>query len=65
MVIYIILNLKKNKLNLQKFKIIIKINPTYLIEIEQQNWKQITKIHQNNENIISITTKFNTIFFKW
>jgi len=32
------------------------INPTYLIEIEQQIWKK----KQNNAKIISITTKFNT-----
>jgi hypothetical protein len=39
-----------------------KINPTYLIEIEQQIWKQITKIKQNNAKIISITTKIQHIY---
>ena len=31
------MNLQKIILNLQKFKMIIKINPTHLIEIEKQN----------------------------
>ena len=34
-----------------------KINPTYLIEIEQQIWKKITKIQQNNPKVILIKTK--------
>jgi len=33
MIIFLVLNLQKNILNLKKFKIIIKINPTQLIEI--------------------------------
>ena len=45
-------------LNLQKLKIIIKINPKHLIDIEQQNKiKTTTKIQNNNAKLITITTK--------
>jgi polynucleotide 5'-kinase involved in rRNA processing len=45
-------------LNLKKLKIIIKINPTHLIDIEQQNKKKTTtKIQNNNAKLITITTK--------
>jgi hypothetical protein len=37
MIIFLVINLKQIILNLQKIKIIIKINHTRLIEIEQQN----------------------------
>ena len=51
MIIFLILNLKK-------LKIIIKINPTNLIDIEQQNKKKTTtKIQNNNAKLITITTK--------
>jgi len=36
-IIFLIINLQEIILNLQKLKIIIKINPTHLIEIKQQN----------------------------
>ena len=51
----ILFNLKFKKIysKWNKYKILIKINPTYLIEIEQQ----IMKIQQNNTKLISITTK--------
>jgi len=43
--------------NLQKSKIIIKINSIYLIEIEQTNWKtQTTKIQQNCSHMKRIPT---------
>ena len=37
MIIFLIINSQQVIINLQKFKIIIKIIPTHLIEIEQQN----------------------------
>ena len=37
MIIFLIINLQQIILNFKKVKIIIKINPTHLIEIEQQN----------------------------
>jgi hypothetical protein len=37
MIIFLVINLQQIILNLQKIKIIIKINHTRLIEIEQQN----------------------------
>jgi hypothetical protein len=57
--VIILFNLQFTKIysKWNKYKILIKINPTYLIEIEQQIWKQIMKIQQNNTKLTSITTK--------
>jgi hypothetical protein len=35
-IIFLILNLKKNYSKWNKYKILIKINPTHLIEVEHQ-----------------------------
>ena len=63
MIIFLIINLQQIILNFKKVKIIIKINPTHLIEIEQQNQKKTTKIQQNNAKLITITTKTQHNYF--
>jgi hypothetical protein len=64
-IIFLIINLQQIILNLQKFQMIIKINPTHLIEIEKQNWKEkkTTKIQQNNAKLITIKTKIQHNYF--
>jgi hypothetical protein len=52
----------KNYSKWNKYKILIKISSTHLIEIEQQIEKKKTKTQQNNENLISITTKIQHIY---
>ena len=61
MIKFLIINLQQIILNLQKFKILIKTNPTHLIEIE--NFFKKTKIQQNNAKIITITTKIQHNYF--
>ena len=64
MIIFLIINLQKNILNLWKWKIIIKINPTHLIEIEKTKLKnKQLKIQKNNGKIIIIATKIQHNYF--
>jgi hypothetical protein len=53
-------------ISLQNFKIIIKINPTHLIEIEQKNWKKKQlKFNKIMQKLLQQQLKFNTIISKW
>ena len=64
MIIFLILDFQKKYSKWNKFKIIIKTNPTHLIKIEQQNCiKKTTKIQKNNVKIITITTKIQHNYF--
>jgi len=64
-IIFLIITLQHITINSQKFKIIFKINPTHLTEIEQQirKKKTTTKIQEINENIITITAKIQLNYF--
>jgi hypothetical protein len=62
-IIFLIITLQHITINSQKFKIIFKINPTHLTEIEQQIKKKTTKIQEINENIITITAKIQLNYF--
>ena len=63
MIIFLIITLQHITINSQNFKIIFKIIPTHLTEIEQQIKKKTTKIQEINENIITITAKIQLNYF--